>query len=218
MTSRAVCCSTRLRGSPLPKGDTCHTLLVAFRSRYACLRCNQRSLASPARNGCSWVKTLSFQVVSALHSYGGTTVVPGAVALANRSSPIPTMCRCISTLNGLGPLGKLLSHLSQSRHHRMRLSGVPRVSLRHLIIVRSLPQGLPSGKSENMNRATPHCSTISRAQPNTTVGRPWASKWRETRLTVWWQTGQTAASRTTSTSSSRHHCAICGASTWLVFR
>jgi hypothetical protein len=181
MTSRAVCCSTRLRGSPLPKGDTCHTLLVAFRSRYACLRCNQRSLASPARNGCSWVKTLSFQVVSALHSYGGTTVVPGAVALANRSSPIPTMCRCISTLNGL-------------------------------------PQGLPSGKSENMNRATPHCSTISRAQPNTTVGRPWASKWRETRLTVWWQTGQTAASRTTSTSSSRHHCAICGASTWLVFR
>jgi predicted ATPase len=32
----------------------------------------------------------------------------------------------------------LLSHLSQSRHHRMRLSGVPRVSLRHLIIVRSL--------------------------------------------------------------------------------
>jgi hypothetical protein len=50
----------------------------------------------------------------------------------------------------LGPLGKLLSHLSQSRHHRMRLSGVPRVSLRHLIIVRSLEVvAIADGAEEN---------------------------------------------------------------------
>src|SRR5207237_747424 len=50
------------------------------------------------------------------------------------------------------------------------------------------PALLPSGKSLKRKRGTPQYSTMSLAQPMTTVGRPLASRWRATRLTVWWQT------------------------------
>ena len=48
-----------------------------------------------------------------------------------------------------------------------------------------LPAALPSGKSLNRKRGTPTRSTMSLAQPMTTVGIPFASRWRATRLTVW---------------------------------
>ena len=38
------------------------------------------------------------------------------------------------------------------------------------------PPALPSGKSENRKRGTPQCSTMSLAQPMTTVGIPCASR------------------------------------------
>ena len=53
-----------------------------------------------------------------------------------------------------------------------------------------LPALLPSGKSLNRKRGTAACSTMSLAQPISTVGMPLASRWRATRLHVWWQTGQ----------------------------
>ena len=73
------------------------------------------------------------------------------------------------------------------------------------------PHGFPSGKSVNTKRATPHSSTISRAQPMIAVEMPFASRCRATRLTVWWQTGQSAERSTASTPSSRHHSRIWGA-------
>ena len=45
----------------------------------------------------------------------------------------------------------------------------------------------------------------------TTVGMPFASRCRATRLTVWWQTGQSAERSTASRPSSRHHSRIRGA-------
>lgn len=75
-----------------------------------------------------------------------------------------------------------------------------------------LPQGFPRGKSVNRKRATPHSSTTSLAEPTTTVGMPLASRWRATRLTVWWQTGQSAERSATSTASSFIHVSIWGAS------
>jgi len=78
------------------------------------------------------------------------------------------------------------------------------------------PHGFPRGKSVKTKRATPHSSTMSRAQPMTAVDRPLASKWRDTRLTVWWQTGQSPARSTASRSSSRHHSRIRGAACSIV--
>ena len=52
------------------------------------------------------------------------------------------------------------------------------------------PAGLPSGKSVNRKRGTPTYSTMSLAQPMTTVGMPFCFEVRAARLTVWWQTGQ----------------------------
>jgi hypothetical protein len=75
-----------------------------------------------------------------------------------------------------------------------------------------LPHGLPRGKSLNRKRATPHCSTMSRAEPTTTVAMPFSSKCLETRLTVWWQTGHNGTSSATSTASSRQRRRISGAS------
>jgi hypothetical protein len=64
------------------------------------------------------------------------------------------------------------------------------------------PAALPRGKSLNKKRGTPQCSTISRAQPITTVAMPCASRRRAARLTVWWHTGQLATRTAASTSSS----------------
>ena len=74
-----------------------------------------------------------------------------------------------------------------------------------------LPHGFPSGKSVKTNRATPHSSTTSRAEPMIAVGIPLSSRCRATRLTVWWHTGQSAERSTASTLSSRHHRDTCGA-------
>ena len=74
------------------------------------------------------------------------------------------------------------------------------------------PHGLPSGKSVCTTRATPTCSTISRAAARMTVGMPLASRWRLTRLMVWWQTGQTGTRMATSAPSSLQRSSTSGAS------
>ena len=48
-----------------------------------------------------------------------------------------------------------------------------------------LPAELPNGKSLNKKRGTPHHSTMSLAQPITTVGTPLASRCLAVKLTVW---------------------------------
>ena len=97
----------------------------------------------------------------------------------------------------------------QARSSRSR--AIPTIE-RCIPASQGLPQGFPSGKSVKTKRATPHSSTMSRAEPITTVGMPFSSRCRATRLTVWWQTGQRAERRTASTPSSRHHFKSCGAS------
>lgn len=46
------------------------------------------------------------------------------------------------------------------------------------------PTGLPRGKSENINLGTPHCSTMSRADPIITVGILFFSRCLAIKLTV----------------------------------
>ena len=81
-----------------------------------------------------------------------------------------------------------------------------------------LPAELPSGKSLNRKRGTAACSTMSLAQPITTVGMPFASRWRATSAVVWWQTGQFGTSTATSTLSARQRARISGASVSMVTR
>ena len=81
-----------------------------------------------------------------------------------------------------------------------------------------LPQELPSGKSLNRKRGTPAHSTMSLAAPMTTVGMPFRSRYRATRLTVWWQTGQVGTSSAASTWSCRQRARISGASVSSVTR
>ena len=96
----------------------------------------------------------------------------------------------------------------QARSSRSR--ALPTIE-RCMSVFQGFPHGFPSGKSVNTKRATPHSSTMSRAEPMIAVGTPLASRCRATRLTVWWQTGQRAERSTASTPSSRHHSRIWGA-------
>ena len=58
--------------------------------------------------------------------------------------------------------------------------------------------------AEQEARRPAACSTMSLAQPITTVGMPNASRWRATRLQVWWQTGQFGTRIAASAPSSWH--------------
>ena len=80
------------------------------------------------------------------------------------------------------------------------------------------PAGLPSGKSENSRRGTPTCSTMSLAQPITTVAMPAASSARAASAMLWWQTGQLAARMAASTPSSLQRATTSGQSTSSVTR
>jgi hypothetical protein len=70
----------------------------------------------------------------------------------------------------------------------------------------------------NTKRGTPHCSTISRAEPTMTVGSPFISRCRATRPTVWWQTGQSGKRSATSTASARQSSRMAGEYVALVRR
>src|SRR6185295_14164892 len=80
------------------------------------------------------------------------------------------------------------------------------------------PAGLPRGKSENNRRGTPTYSTISLAQPSTTVAMPALSKARAARLALWWQTGQFGNSSAASTPSALQRVTSSGQSTSRVTR
>ena len=79
----------------------------------------------------------------------GDTPILGLLSVRVTTAAITQVTHALALVaqDALGSPGKLLSHFSRSRHCRVRLSGVPGVSLRQLIIERSLAAAATAGDS-----------------------------------------------------------------------
>ena len=124
---------------------------------------------------------------------GGVAVL-GARAARRSSSRASTAHRRSNVADSASSFGV------RSRFQQAQCQFQSLLLRRHIV---RFARAVAERESLNRNRATAACSTISLAQPISTVGMPFASIWRATRLEVWWQTGQFGTTMTASTVSSR---------------